>query len=241
MLAPIMSSQEKLLSIISMLGFLVMIKPCLILHVLVFMKKTIEFQWDLLERIKRNSEDWELDKGKESGIKLKYDCVKSFMDTDAFQKFSTKYGLDSEIVASFCESFATHVDLPKEKWFKYHPPIKEEIKEPVPVKDETILYNVDPVVPTTYIEKPPFPVRIKEHAKVSTMVNKSYIATSKPAEQIKVKPSVDMVKDLLVENIDEHVIYFCYEAATIAKPDEKDKHRPVVGMPVVSVKIGDNC
>ena len=66
-----------------------------------FMKKTIEFRWDLLERIKRNSEDWELDKGKESGIKLKYDCVKSFMDTDAFQKFSTKYGLDSEIEASF--------------------------------------------------------------------------------------------------------------------------------------------
>ena len=47
------------------------------------------------------------------------------MNTDAFHKFSTKYGLDSEIVASFCESFATHVDLPKEKLFKYHPPIKE--------------------------------------------------------------------------------------------------------------------
>ena len=56
------------------------------------------------------------------------------MNIDAFQKFSTKYGLDSEIVASFCESFATHVELPKEKWFKYHPPIKKEIKEPVPVK-----------------------------------------------------------------------------------------------------------
>ena len=123
-----------------------------------FMKKTNEFQWDLLERIKRNSEDWKLDEGKESGIKLKYDCVKSFMDTNAFQKFSTKYGLDSEIVASFCESFSTHVELPKEKWFKYHPHIKEETKEPVPVKEETILYNVDPVVPSAYIETPPFPV-----------------------------------------------------------------------------------
>ena len=29
-----------------------------------FMKKTIEFRWDILERIKRNFEDWELDKGK---------------------------------------------------------------------------------------------------------------------------------------------------------------------------------
>ena len=104
-----------------------------------------------MERIKRNSEDWELDEGKESGIKLKFDCVKSFMNTDAFQKFSTKYGLDSDIVASFCESFATHIDLPKEKWFKYHPPINEEIKELVPVKEETILYNVDPVVPSAIL------------------------------------------------------------------------------------------
>ena len=54
-----------------------------------FMKKTIEFWWDLLERIKRNSEDWELDEGKESGIEPKFDCVKSFMNTDAFQKFTT--------------------------------------------------------------------------------------------------------------------------------------------------------
>ena len=82
------------------------------------------------------------------------------MNTDAFQKFSTKYGLDSEIVASFFEYFATRVDLPKEKWFKYHPPIKE-VKELVKDKEETIIYNVDPVVPTTYIENPPFPVRMK--------------------------------------------------------------------------------
>src|SRR3989337_3578278 len=191
-----------------------------------FMKKTIEFWWDLLERIKHNSEDWELDKGKESGVKLKYDWVKSFMNIDAFQKFSTKYGLDSEIVASFCESFATHVDLPKEKWFKYHPPIKEGIKEPVIAKDESIIYNVDPVVPTAYIENPPFPVRIKDNAKVSTVVNKSYIREPKPAEQIKVEPSVAIVKDLLVNNIDGHVIYFSDEATRIAKPDTKDMNKP---------------
>ena len=60
-------------------------------------------------------------------------------------------------------------------------------------------------MPTAYIEKPPFPIRIKEHAKVSTVVNKSYIRTPKPDEQIKVEPSVAMVKDLLEENIDGHV------------------------------------
>ena len=50
-----------------------------------------------------------------------------------------------------------------------------------------------------------------------------------------------MVKDLLVDNIDGHVIYFCDESTRITKPDTKDKHRPVVGMPVVSVKIGYHC
>ena len=91
---------------------------------------------------------------------------------------------------------------------------------------------------TAYIEKPPFPVRIKEHAKVSTVVRKSNIRAPKPPEQIKVEPSVE---DLLEENVDEHVIYICDEAARIAKPDKKDKHRPIEGLLVVSVKIGDHC
>ena len=121
------------------------------------------------------------------------------MDTDAFRGFSTKYGFDSEIVASFCES--THVDLPKEKWFKYHPPIEVKVDEPVKVEEETIIYNVDPIVPTAYIEKPPFPIRIKDHAKASTVVRKTYTKTPTPSEQIKVEPSIAMVKDLLVNNI----------------------------------------
>ena len=150
-----------------------------------FMMKTIEFKWDLLERIKCNSEDWELDEVKESGITPKFDCVKYFMDTDAFREFSTKYGLNSEIVASFYESFATHVDLPKEKWFKYNPPIEVKVVAPIKVEEKTITYN-DPVVPTAYIEKPPFPVRIKDHAKALTVVRKSNTRTPTTPEKIKV-------------------------------------------------------
>ena len=101
-------------------------------------------------------------------------------------------------------------------------------------------YN-DPVVPTAYIEKPPFPVRIKDHAKASTVVRKIKARTHTPSEQIKVEPSIAMVKDLLVDNIDGHVIYFYDEAARIARPDTKNKHRHVVGMPIVSVKIGEHC
>ena len=164
-----------------------------------------------MERIKCNSKDWELNEGKESGITPKFDCAKSFMDTDAFREFSTKYGLDCEIVDSFYESFATHVDLPKEKWFKYHPPIEVKVVEPIKVEEKTITYNVDPIVPTAYIEKPPFPLRIKDHAKASTVVRKSNTRTPTPPEQIKVEPSIAMVKDLLDDNIDGHVIYFCEE------------------------------
>ena len=40
-----------------------------------FMMKTIEVKWDLLERIKRNSKDWDLDEGKESGMTPMFDCV----------------------------------------------------------------------------------------------------------------------------------------------------------------------
>ena len=50
----------------------------------------------------------------------------------------------------------------------------------MPATDEPIIYNVDPVVPTAYIENPHFPVRIKGHAKVSTVVNESNIRAPKP-------------------------------------------------------------
>ena len=73
------------------------------------------------------------------------------------------------------------------------------------------------------------------------MVHKSYTKTPTPSEQIKVEPSISMVKDLLVDNIDGNVIYFCDQAARIAKPDMKGKNRPVFGMPVFFVKIGDHC
>ena len=175
--------------------------------------------------------------GKESGIKLKFECVKSFMNTDAFQKFNTKYGLDSEIVASFYESFATRVDLRKQKWFKYNPPIEVKVVAPITVEEKTITYS-GPIVPTTYVEKPPFPVRIKDHAETSIIVLKSNTRTYTPLEQIKVEPSIAMVKDLLDDDLDGHVIYFYGETANIARPDTKTR-RPVVGTPVISVKIGD--
>ena len=73
------------------------------------------------------------------------------------------------------------------------------------------------------------------------MVCKSNIRTYTPPEQVKVEPNIAIVKDLLSDNIDGHVIHFCDETARIAKPCAKDKPRYLVGMPVISVKIGDHC
>lgn len=50
-----------------------------------------------------------------------------------------------------------------------------------------------------------------------------------------------LVKDLLVDELDEHVISFCDNASRIANRDTKNKNRPVVGMIIISVKIGDHC
>ena len=169
-----------------------------------------------------------------------FDCVKSFVETNTFCDFSAKYGLDSEIVASLCESFAAYIDLPKGKWFKFHAPLEVDVVKPNLVEEKVIAYN-DPIVPSAYIEKPPFPVRIKDHAKAPTVIRKGYIRTPTAREKIKVEPNIAIIKDLLSENVDGHDIHFCEDAARIAKPHTRDKHRPVVCMPVVFVKIGDHC
>jgi hypothetical protein len=64
-----------------------------------FTSKEVEAKWDLLETIQSNIEDWDCDKGKESGINYEYDCIKSFAETADFQELSAKYGLDPQIMA----------------------------------------------------------------------------------------------------------------------------------------------
>jgi hypothetical protein len=55
-----------------------------------FTSKEVDTRWDLLETIQSNIEDWDCDKGKESGIKYEYDCIKSFTKTTNFQERSGK-------------------------------------------------------------------------------------------------------------------------------------------------------
>jgi hypothetical protein len=78
-----------------------------------FTRKEVEAKWDLLEAIQSNIEDWDNDKGTESGINYEYDCIKSFTETADFQELSAKYGLDPQIIVDCCRTFASHINVPK--------------------------------------------------------------------------------------------------------------------------------
>jgi hypothetical protein len=53
-----------------------------------FTRMKVEAKWDLLDRIQENTEGWENDKGRKSGINYDYECIKAFMGTDDFQNVS---------------------------------------------------------------------------------------------------------------------------------------------------------
>ena len=83
----------------------------------------------LLETIQGNTEDWDCDKGKESGINYEYDCIKSFAETADFQELSAKYGLDPQIIVNCYRAFASHINVPKGNWDMYHEPFKDTCME----------------------------------------------------------------------------------------------------------------
>ena len=47
----------------------------------------------------------------------------------------------------------------------------------------------------------PFPVKVKEHSIITSMVNKSEKKAIEPDEQITVEPAIEIVKDLVTENV----------------------------------------
>src|SRR4051812_5042160 len=143
----------------------------------VFQTRSMEGKLDIIERIQRNTEDWEIDKGIEPAINYEHDYIESYAKTDYFNTFCSKIGLDSQLMIDFCKDFASHVDFSKKKKDQHHKPFKES----------SIDINVaDPVVPGVMYEHPPFPSRIKEHSFVTCIINKSGRTTHEPEDLIKV-------------------------------------------------------
>ena len=73
-------------------------------------------------------------------------------------------------------------------------------------------------MPVSYVEKLPFPVRVKEHAMITKVVKKSGKRAKEHNEQLKVQPSVALVKDLIGENVEGGHIVFCEKASNIVRP-----------------------
>src|SRR3954471_2168298 len=196
----------------------------------VFQTGSIEEKWDLIERIQKNTEDWEIDKGIETAINYEHDYIESYVKTDYFNTLFSKIGLDSQLMIDFCKDFASHVDSSKKKESQHHKPFKES-----PIEINVI----DPVLPTVVYEQPPYTARIKEHSFVTGILNKSGRTTDEPEDLNKVKHQVALVKDLVTSDIEESIISFCVVSTNIVTAKNKG---PISGTPVVSVKIGDhNC
>src|SRR3954470_6913739 len=130
----------------------------------VFQTKSVEERWNLLERILKNTEDWEIDKGIESTINYEHDYIESYVKTDYFNTFFSKIGLDSHLMIDFYKDFASHIDSSKKKKDQHHKPFKES-----PI-DIHVAY---PILPAVIYENPPFPTRIREHSFVTGIMNKS--------------------------------------------------------------------
>src|SRR3954464_12959905 len=113
----------------------------------VFQSRSIEDRWDLIERIQKNTEDWEIYKGIEPVINNEHDYIESYVKTGYFNTFCSKIGLDSQLMIDFCKDFASHVDYSRKKEDQHHKSFKES----------SIEINVtDPVLPAVVYEKPPY-------------------------------------------------------------------------------------
>src|SRR3954465_15644297 len=54
----------------------------------VFQTRSMEEKWDLIERIQKNTEDWEIDKGIEPAINYEHDYIESYVKTDVTPSLS---------------------------------------------------------------------------------------------------------------------------------------------------------
>src|SRR4051812_27156194 len=69
----------------------------------VFPNKSVEERCDLIERIQKNTQDWEIDKGIEPVINYEHDYIESYVKPDYFNTFCAKIHLDSQLLIGFCK------------------------------------------------------------------------------------------------------------------------------------------
>ena len=78
------------------------------------------------------------------------------------------------------------------------------------------------------MKKIPFPVKVKQHSLIASVVNKSAKKPLEPDEQITVEPEVAIIKDLVTENVDGEHIIFCEDASNIVSHPGKFRKTSVL-------------
>jgi hypothetical protein len=89
-----------------------------------------------------------------------------------------------------------------------------------------------------YFEKMPFPAKVKEHSMLTSVLNKSAKKAIEPDEQITVKPTVAIVKDLVTKNVEDRHIIYCEDASNIVTHPSRSRKTSVL---MLSIRIGDHC
>ena len=133
------------------------------------------------DRIQENTEAWENDKGRKSGINYDYECIKSFMGTDDFRDISNEFGLDSQSIANCFKAFASYIEIPK-NWNKYHAPYQDVVSHSL--VRSTQICTTNNIVPEPYVEKMPFPSKVKEYSMIISANNKGTMKTVEPDRQL---------------------------------------------------------
>src|SRR3954466_7911465 len=158
------------------------------------------------------------------------------MGTDDFHDISNKFGLDSQSIANCFKAFASYIEIPKKKCNKYHAPYKDVVNH-APVRS-TQVCTTNHIVPELYVEKIPFPAKVKEYSMIISANNKSTKKIVEPVEQLNIEPVVAIVKYPVTRNIEDEHIVFCEDASNMISHPSKARKSSV---PVLSVKIGDHC
>jgi hypothetical protein len=160
--------------------------------------------WELLEKISKNADNWDLDKGNEPTLQYDFECVKIFSLLEQFKDLTEKFNLDHHVIIEVVKSFAESDALSKEGFTAYEPP---KIIEPTPM----VLEHVESMVTLTaneFYEKPPYPAKIGENNKIlDTIMSKSAKKSCIPYEQVQVHPHVYAIKTLNQE--EQHCVYLC--------------------------------
>jgi hypothetical protein len=89
------------------------------------------------------------------------------MKIDYFRDATAIYGVDPQTTANLYKVFASYYDIPKGEWNNYPVPYKD-IASSIP-SNVVDVNTTDGVLLEPYIEKIPFPAKVKENSIMSTV------------------------------------------------------------------------